>query len=126
MAGESHPNLLPAWKTGVSPNPGGKPKAPTQIMRIVREAAGTHSLEAINTLYSVMVDSTQKAQARVVAACAILDRAIGKPKEFMEVTQKSPLEGMTSAELLALLEKVKSARASEVSVVIEQKADDRD
>jgi hypothetical protein len=60
---------------GVSGNPGGRPR----VAGHVRELARKHTAGALRTLAEIMEDSTAPAQARIVAACALLDRAYGKP-----------------------------------------------
>lgn len=54
-------------------NPGGRPKALVEVVRLARE----HTVEAVEALVDIMRHS-DKDQARVAAANAILDRGWGK------------------------------------------------
>jgi hypothetical protein len=67
------------WKRGRSPNPGGKTKAERNLMREVRDLAGRNAPAAIRKLRSIMDNRRAPYQAQIAAACAILDRAVGKP-----------------------------------------------
>jgi hypothetical protein len=83
------------FKKGKSPNPGGKPK----WVKEAKEIAGARTKEAIERLVYWMRSSDPKAS--IPATNAILDRALGKPKEHVEhdFTQRLA-EEMTDAELL--------------------------
>ena len=48
--------------------------------RRVRELAREHTALAINTLAEICGDAGAKSQARVQAACALLDRGWGRPE----------------------------------------------
>lgn len=111
-------NLKP-FKEGQSGNPGGKPKAPTEIMRSVRTLAGLHSTQAIQVLIDIMNDRKCTVNSRVTAATAILDRAIGKPKEFLEITKTNPFDEMTIQQIMGMVDNIKMARAEEAQPVIE-------
>ena len=67
------------WKRGKSPNPGGKTKRERNLMREVRDLAGRNAPAAIRKLRSIMDNRRAPYQAQIAAACAILDRAVGKP-----------------------------------------------
>lgn len=75
---------------GVSGNPGGRPG----VSREVREAAQAYSLQAIETLAAIMLNYASRDLDRIAAADKILDRAIGKPAQAVELTGKDggPLE----------------------------------
>jgi Family of unknown function (DUF5681) len=60
-----------SFQPGISGNPGGRPKK----LADVQEAAQEHSVDAINTLASIM----NNAKAPPAAASALLDRGYGKP-----------------------------------------------
>jgi len=72
-------NLRP-WPKGVSGNPGGRPKK----VHTVAELAEDHSDKAMQTLIKLM--GSDKDQVALAAAQAVLDRAIGKPKQTVEST----------------------------------------
>jgi hypothetical protein len=67
-------NLRP-WRPGQSGNPRGRPPVPPEL----RELARSHTETAIQTLVDVMKDKKSTGSARVAAACALLDRAHGRP-----------------------------------------------
>lgn len=75
-------------------NKGGRPKgslnAATKVKAetaiVVAELSKQFSPEAVKTLAKIMNDKMTPAGTRVAAANAILDRAIGKPKQQSEVT----------------------------------------
>jgi hypothetical protein len=67
------------FKKGQSGNPGGKPKELKEIQLEARRM----SLEALKTLETVCKSTKSPAAARVAAANAILDRAYGKPPQFI-------------------------------------------
>jgi hypothetical protein len=80
------------FEKGKSGNPKGRPKSDKTIIELAR----TMTEDALNTLYSVMMES-DKDQARVAAASAILDRGWGKPPQALEHTGKDggPIETKT-------------------------------
>ena len=63
------------WKPGQSGNPGGIGGPVKEAMRLAREATP----EAMRTLIELLKDEDPK--VRAVAANAILDRSMGKPKD---------------------------------------------
>lgn len=67
----------PAWRKGVSGNPGGRPK----VLGEVRDLARQHTATAIATLIEVAQNTRSPAAARVSAAQALLDRGWGKPSQ---------------------------------------------
>ncbi len=66
---------------------GRKPGSQSKVTRELKEAAQVYAAEALNTLAKVC-KSGKSESARVAAACAILDRAYGKPKQQTELTGK--------------------------------------
>jgi hypothetical protein len=81
------------FKKGHSGNPGGRPAAVLDDGRTIADVAREHTVEAVETLVSVMRDGEQPGAARVSAANAILDRGWGKPKQELgvEVTNNEAL-----------------------------------
>jgi hypothetical protein len=67
-------NLTKPWKPGESGNPGGRPKAIYDIMRLAR----TKAPEALQTLYEIMTDKGASDRDRVAASIALLDRGCGR------------------------------------------------
>ena len=81
-----------AFKKGQSGNPRGRPKRDAEVSELAR----VHTMEALETLASVMRDAKAPASARVSAASAILDRGHGKAPQHIETENISI---MTDAEL---------------------------
>jgi hypothetical protein len=103
--GKSNPGRQ--FKPGQSGNPGGRPK---MIVRVA-EAARQHTWEAIETLVEVMRDKAATASARVMAACAVLDRAWGKPAQSLDVNVRSDdVRTLTDAQLLDLINQQREHR----------------
>src|SRR5690348_5264019 len=70
----------PHWKKGQSANPAGRPKIEGRI----RKLAQRHSRRAIRRL-AKLIDSTNERIA-LAASSAVLDRAIGRPAQGVELT----------------------------------------
>jgi hypothetical protein len=83
------------FKPGQSGNPGGRPKT----VGPVRDLAGKHTKEAIETLASVMKDTSAPHAARVAAANGLLDRAHGKPSQPITGKDEEPLNGREMTDL---------------------------
>lgn len=77
--GGNSKNLKPAWKPGQSGNPNGRPKKVVDVAALARDSS-TRAMERLAKL----VDSDDDRVA-LQAAIAVLDRAVGKPKQAMEV-----------------------------------------
>jgi Family of unknown function (DUF5681) len=80
-----------SFKSGVSGNPGGRPKKPQTIearkmVVEVKTAARELTQEAIDTLASVMKDLKAPPAARISAAVALLDRGHGRPAQAVNVS----------------------------------------
>lgn len=69
------------WAKGQSGNPGGKLRGHLELIRAARD----QSPMALATLVNVAKDAKAPHNARVTAACALLDRAWGKPKEHVTI-----------------------------------------
>lgn len=67
---------------GQSGNPGGRPA----VLAEVRALAAEHAPKAISTLAAIANNKDEDARARVAAASAILDRAVGKPVQATELS----------------------------------------
>jgi hypothetical protein len=70
---------------GMSGNPGGRP----QVVAEVRDLAREKTTKALNTLESILDDATAPPAARVSAANAILDRAVGKAQQVIDANIKT-------------------------------------
>jgi hypothetical protein len=101
----------PAWqKGGVSPNPGGRPA----IIRDLREAAQGYSVEALETLASVMRDQASPPAAKVAAARELLDRGFGKAVQAVDVNSKVDMGATAAQVLMDLANRAKTAKAVEL------------
>jgi hypothetical protein len=98
-------NLKP-FQPGVSGNPSGRPKTAKTVTDIAHE----NSERAMRRL-AKLIDSDDEKTA-LAAANAILDRAVGKPKQSIEKTTKKEAADYDAAELLALA-RMGSTRAAE-------------
>jgi Family of unknown function (DUF5681) len=67
------------FKKGQSGNPGGRPR----VVAEVPELARAHTVEAVETLVSIMTNPKSAPAARVSAANALLDRGYGKPPQHI-------------------------------------------
>jgi hypothetical protein len=91
-------NLRP-WQPGIAPNPGGRPKIPAEV----REAAMALTPKAIETLGKIMEDERVPPGVRVTACERILDRALGKPAQTVDVTtRKDDALDYSIADLVAI------------------------
>lgn len=67
----------PAWKPGVSGNPGGRPA----VIGELRDLARAHTVEAVEALVNVLRDPSAPHAAKVSAAVHLLDRGFGRPAQ---------------------------------------------
>ena len=79
----------PAWKKGVSGNPGGKTKATIELMRLARE----HTMEAWKTIIAIMQDQKAQKIVRLRAAELVLDRGHGKAPLNINLRRDEKLAG---------------------------------
>lgn len=70
-----------AWKPGQSGNPSGRPRH----IPLLRAYLRAHTADAVSALVSIIADKDAPPTARIVAACAVLDRGWGKPVSANEV-----------------------------------------
>lgn len=92
----------PAWKKGVSGNPGGLPKGIGEV----RELARMHTKTAISALVEIVSNKEAPPAARVSAAGSLLDRGWGKPSQPVGGADDLPPikseRDLTEAQLLAI------------------------
>jgi hypothetical protein len=70
------------FQKGQSGNPGGRPKAVAEVQELARQ----HTIDAVETLVSIMTNPKSAPAARVSAANALLDRGYGKPPQHQHIT----------------------------------------
>ena len=72
---------------------GRKAGTPNKATADVKAVAGSYTTAALETLAEIMQDDTAPHSARVSAANALLDRAVGKPRQELEPAgnEKEPL-----------------------------------
>jgi hypothetical protein len=100
---------MPQFVKGRSGNPGGRPAVPPEL----REAARARTLEALETLTTIMRDDKAPAAARVSAATAVLDRAWGKPAQSLQVDdRRREVDEMGTEELVQFLRRAGYAPSS--------------
>lgn len=75
------------WQKGKSGNPSGLTAERAAIARRVQEIAGKNAEKAIQVLVEIMDDEDRDLAKS--AAQAVLDRAVGKPLQSVEVGGKS-------------------------------------
>lgn len=68
------------WKKGETGNPGGRPKETVEVRALARQ----HMAEAITTLVTIMRKGDSD-KVRAMAANFLLDRAVGKPPQALEI-----------------------------------------
>ena len=63
---------------------------PNKATADVKAVAGSYTTAALATLAAIMQDGTAPHSARVSAANALLDRAVGKPRQELEHAGSEP------------------------------------
>ena len=73
------------------PKTGGRQRGtPNKATADVKAVAATYTTAALETLAEIMQDGTAPHSARVSAANALLDRAVGKPRQEIEHAGSEP------------------------------------
>jgi|SRR6516225_2038186 hypothetical protein len=87
------------FQPGQSGNSGGKPKAIIEVTAAARQ----RTLEAIETLTTIMRDKKATSSARVSAAIALLERGWGKAPQSISIKRDpSEMGHLTDDELIAI------------------------
>lgn len=90
------------FKPGQSGNPSGRPI----IAEEVKKLAAVHTLEALKTIYDLMMHSTED-RTRLAAASLMLDRAYGKPSQAVTGEDGGAIKVQHSGDhILAMLKKL--------------------
>lgn len=90
------PPVASRFKAGQSGNPNGRPKKVENIAQLARDSGEA----AIKKLAKLIASDDERVALQ--AAIAVLDRAVGKPKQSVETTAKKDNTDYTSDELLAI------------------------
>jgi hypothetical protein len=88
---------------GVSGNPGGRKKAPVNVVELARSATA----KAMQTMIDIMENDTAPYSVRAYCADKVMDRALGKPPQSTNLNINSPqrtLRELSDAELLQIIE----------------------
>lgn len=101
------------WVKGTSPNPGGRPREVGDI----RALAKSYTEKAVATLAAIMDDVEAPPAARTAAACALLDRAYGRPAQSVEARLAVTGVADTAAEVLMRL--TAAAKAAKAAAMID-------
>lgn len=87
---------LKPWKPGQSGNPNGRPKKAQAVV----DKAQDNADKALTALIE-LIDSDDD-RVRLQAAMAVLDRAVGKPKQALDVNKRQDAAEYSESELLAI------------------------
>lgn len=107
-------------KGGARPGAGRPAGAVSVEKKALREVAGVHSSDAVQTLAALFADTKQTGMVRVAAANSILDRAHGRPTQSLDV-ELNDVSGFSAAEKAALESRYEDAVKS--GVWVKQKAE---
>ncbi len=88
-----------SFKKGCKGNPGGKPKnlpavEARKIVADIKAAAREYTAEALEKVVAIMRSPKSPPASALGAATQILDRGWGKPKETVDMTQRTTLEDL--------------------------------
>jgi hypothetical protein len=100
----------PAWRPGVSGNPGGRPKEVRELIELARSAVP----RAFALAQNLLGDSDEESRVRLEAAKFLTSYGLGAPPRQVQVTDAdgAPLFGMTDEQLEARLKAI-TAKAIE-------------
>lgn len=93
--GSKHRNGT-SFKKGVSGNPGGRPKVLEDVKLMARE----HGKDAFKTVVALLKSTDER--VALAAAQEVMNRAYGKPTQYMDVTQRRDVAELSDAELIAI------------------------
>jgi hypothetical protein len=105
------------WVKGAaSPNPGGRPREVADV----RDLAKSYTAEAIETLAKIMRAEDSPPAAKTAAACALLDRAYGRPASAVDARiEVAHSVADTAAQVLMALTQRARERQAEAARLIE-------
>lgn len=84
------------FKPGQSGNPAGRPKVVREIREMAREKAETAFAKVVKLL------SSRDERVVMTAAQEILNRAYGKPTQYLDVTERREAVDLSDAELACI------------------------
>jgi hypothetical protein len=73
------------WPKGVSGNPGGRPHAEREMVELARKAGP----DVIRMMIEVAADESRPMPIRLHAGSIVLDRAFGKAREYVDITNSA-------------------------------------
>ena len=85
----------------------GSRNAPNAVSERVRKAASAKTAKAVKVLVQLMDDDGAPPSVRLQAATAILDRAVGRPRQAVEVTDDTDRRTLDRGEVAGLLSLVR-------------------
>ena len=100
----------PAWKPGVSGNPAGD--RDNRLKILVLRYARAKSLRAIKRLVALVDDPKAGKTVQLAAAIAVLDRALGRPKQDISVES----QGRSLEDILRSIAAAREAERAEKAV----------
>ncbi len=122
------PDALAArrWKTGVSANPGGRPRVPDDVRALARSC----TIACLNRLAALagvspgkdkLVRTTATPSVQLAATVALLDRAWGRPEQAVHVTGEALAPGLAAddAAMLVIAIRAEIARRARLDAAIE-------
>ncbi len=103
----------PAWLPGVSGNPQGD--RDNHLKHAVLRYARAKSMQAIKRLVALMDDPKAGKSVQLMAAMTVLDRALGRPKQTVDVEQ----QGRTLEDILRAIAAAREAEAENLEIPAE-------
>lgn len=98
---------------GARKGAGRKAGSPNKATAFIREIAGKHAQEAIDTLVEMMGDKNIPAAARVSASRELIERGFGRSGSFVNLDLETPLSELEPAKAISkITDKVAEGKLS--------------